>query len=226
MNDGQESVTRRQVLRLGLVWGALALGNLANPVFAQQRRLKESPNTVVGPFYPLIKPLDQDADLTIIAGGSVRAEGKILHLTGRVLNRNGEPVRGARVEIWQADSHGRYAHPSDRGTPKRDLKFQGFGVQTTDAEGRYRFKTIKPAPYSSEAGALRAPHIHFDVSGRADRKVTQMFFEDEPLNDQDRIFQASLRPNWASPLGKTLPPGQGMEPDSLVVDWDVILDQG
>jgi len=226
MTDGQEPFTRRRVLRLGLAWGALALGGPLNSVFAQERRLKESPNTVVGPFYPLIKPLDQDADLTIIAGGAGRAEGKVLHLTGRVLNRSGEPVRGARVEIWQADSHGRYAHPSDRGAPSRDQKFQGFGVQMTDGEGRYRFKTVKPAPYSSETGALRAPHVHFDVSGRADRKVTQMFFEGEPLNDQDRILQASLRPNWASAIGKTLPPGQGMEPDSLVVNWDVILDQG
>ncbi|HEX6623627.1 MAG TPA: protocatechuate 3,4-dioxygenase, partial [Pyrinomonadaceae bacterium] len=204
----------------------LALGAPLHSVFAQGQRLKESPNTVVGPFYPLIKPLDQDADLTVIAGGSGRAEGKILHLTGRVLNRGGEPVRGARVEIWQADSRGRYAHTSDRGTPTRDLKFQGFGVQTTDAEGRYRFKTIKPAPYSSEGGSLRAPHIHFDVSGRADRKVTQMFFEGEPLNDQDRIFQATLRPVWASAVGKAQPPGRGMEPDSLLVIWDVVLDHG
>lgn len=221
---GQES--RRQVLRLGLACGALVLGSPLSAVFAQDRTLKESPNTTMGPFYPLMKPLDQDADLTIIGNGSGRAKGKVLHLTGRVLNRSGEPVRGARVEIWQADSYGRYAHPSDRGAPARDQKFQGFGVQTTDLEGRYRFKTIKPAPYTSETGSLRTPHIHFDVSGKADRKVTQMFFEGELLNEQDRVFQASLRPNWSSAVGKTLTPGQGMEPDSLVVHWDVILDQG
>ena len=226
MFDGQQPFSRRQVLRLGLSWCAFALGTPLKSVFAQAQRLKESPNTVVGPFYPLIKPLDQDADLTLIAGGSGKAEGKVIHLVGRVLNRNGEPVRGARVEIWQADSHGRYAHPSDRGTPTRDPKFQGFGVQTTDGDGQFRFKTIKPAPYSSAEGALRAPHIHFDVSGKMDRKVTQMFFEGEPLNDQDRIFKASLRPNWTSAIGRTLPPGPGLEPDSLFVNWDVILDQG
>ena len=61
-------------------------------------------------------------------------------------------------------------------------------MQTTDGDGRYRFKRIKPAPYSSAEGALRAPHIHFDVSGKMGRKVTQMFFGGEPLNEQDRIF--------------------------------------
>jgi protocatechuate 3,4-dioxygenase, beta subunit len=73
-------------------------------------------------------------------------------------------------------------------------------------------------------GAGRSPTLdHYQL---ADRKVTQMFFEGEPLNDQDRIFQASLRPNWASAVGKALPPAKGMEPDSLVISWDVILDQG
>ena len=226
MNDRDKTFSRRQVLGLGLAWSACALVAPLSSVPAQGQRLKETPNTVMGPFYPLVKPLDQDADLTLIAGKSSRAEGKVIHLMGRVLNRNGEPIRGARVEIWQADSHGRYAHPSDRGTPTRDLNFQGFGVQTTDGEGRYRFKTIKPAPYASDVGALRAPHIHFDVSGKMDRKVTQMFFEGEPLNEQDRIFKASIRPNWTSPVGKTLPSAQGFEPDSLIVSWDIILDQG
>ena len=226
MKDQQNTFSRRQILELGLAWGAFGLSTPSSFVFAQGKGLKQTPNTVMGPFYPLIKPLDQDADLTVIAHGSGRAEGKIVHLMGRVLNRNGDPVRGARVEIWQADSHGRYAHLSDRGTTVRDVNFQGFGVQLTDLEGRYRFKTIKPAPYKSEGGSLRAPHIHFDVSGKMDRKVTQMFFEGEALNDQDRIFKATLRPEWASAIGKTLPRTQGLEQDSLVVNWDIVLDQG
>ncbi len=99
---------------------------------------------------------------------------------GRVLNAGGEPVSGARIEIWQANAHGRYAHPADDNPAPLDPNFQGYAKLLTDADGRYRFKTIKPSAYP--AGAFMRPaHIHFDVTGKLDRLVTQMYFPDDPL---------------------------------------------
>ena len=184
----------------------------------------ETPNLMVGPFYPLTKPLDRDADLTRVRGRKGQAAGQIVDVRGRILNRNGDPVRNARVEIWQANSHGRYAHPSDPNTAAPlDPNFQGFAVQSTDSEGRYRFRTIKPGPYPAQGGArMRAPHLHFDVQGRQDRKVTQMFFPGDPLNIQDRLLLDV--PRHRDTLIATLAPNA--DGDAMIVTWDITLAKG
>jgi len=226
MTDQNRIVSRRQMLQLGVAFGGFALANPLSSIYAQDQKLKQTPNLVMGPFYPLTKPLDQDADLTAISGRSGRAQGKIIYLMGRVLNRNGDPVQGAKLEIWQTNTHGRYAHPSDPNTAPLDPNFQGYGAQVTDAQGRFRFKTIKPGPYPSMDGtSMRSPHIHFDVSGKKDRKVTQMFFEDEPLNDQDLIFK-SIRANKEGVIGRSSSPTKDLEVDSVIVTWDIVLLQG
>jgi protocatechuate 3,4-dioxygenase beta subunit len=144
-----------------------------------------------------------------------------------VLNGGGEPVRNARVALWQANSHGRYVHLSDPNTAAAlDPNFQGFGLQTTDAEGRYRFKTVKPGPYPARTGDwMRAPHIHFEISGRFDRKVTQMFFPGEPLNDQDRLFQ-EVRNNRDGLVASVTPARELGNPAELLVTWDITLTSG
>jgi protocatechuate 3,4-dioxygenase beta subunit len=217
-------VSRRKLLHLLLTSGIAGLaGDLADLVAGEQR--PETPNLVAGPFYPLLKPLDRDADLTRVRGRRGRATGQVIDVSGRVLNRNGEPVRNARIELWQANSHGRYAHPSDPNTAAPlDPEFQGFAVQVTDGQGRYRFKTIKPGPYPGQGGArMRAPHLHFDIQGRIDRKVTQMFFPDEPLNGQDRLFLDVPRDRQTL-IATLLPPAAA--PDELVLMWDITLAQG
>lgn len=78
---------------------------------------------------------------------------------GRVLNLKGEPVRGVKMELWQANTHGKYAHPADTHDAPLDPNFQGYAVQKTDREGRYRFKTIKPGAYPVEDGWTRPPAI-------------------------------------------------------------------
>jgi protocatechuate 3,4-dioxygenase beta subunit len=102
-----------------------------------------TPENVMGPFYPLDKPLEKDADLTTLCGHKQRVAGKVVHLMGRVLNLKGEPVRGVKMELWQANSHGKYAHPADTHDAPLDPNFQGYAVQKTDKEGRYRFKGSK-----------------------------------------------------------------------------------
>ena len=215
--------SRRDLLRLiGIAGGTIAAGTVAQ-LLAQSGMLPETPNLTLGPFYPLTKPLDQDADLTMIRGHHQRASGQVIHLTGRVLDHTGRPVRDARVEIWQANSFGRYAHHSDPNTSAvADPNFQGYGVQRTDSEGRYRFKTVKPAPYPAPEGDwIRAPHIHFDLQAKFDRKVTQMFFPGEPLNAQDRLLQG-IRHHREALIASVSRVGA----DEWVVAWDITLASG
>jgi protocatechuate 3,4-dioxygenase beta subunit len=131
------------------------------------------------------------------------------------------------VEIWQTNSHGRYAHQSDPNTAAPlDENFQGFAVQFTDHEGLYTFKTIKPGPYPSREGTwMRAPHIHFDIRGRVDRKVTQMFFPNEPLNAQDRLLQ-TVRGERNALLASVERAGSSGGHDELIAKWDIILASG
>ena len=224
MNRRARTLSRREFLETAVALGGLALG--APTAAAQQTGLQVTPRQTMGPFYPVTKPLDRDADLTVIEGSSGKAQGKIIHLTGRVLTSAGEPVRGARIELWQANTHGRYAHPGDLNPALLDPNFQGYAVQVTDAEGQYRFKTIKPGAYPINPNAIRPPHIHFDVLGSHDRLVTQMYFPGEALNESDSIF-AGFGPDARSAvIAKVFPSTADVEPDSLIVEWDIVLNRG
>lgn len=221
----EKSISRRHILGMSTAVGGIVFSGTASSVLAQALALKRTPSEIMGPFYPVLKPLDQDADLTMISGKSVRARGQVLHLTGRVLNLKGEPVPGVRVEIWQANTHGRYAHPSDSNPAPLDPNFQGSAVQYTDAQGRYRFKTIKPGAYPVTRDRTRPPHIHFEVTGKVNLLVTQMYFPGEPLNEKDFLLQG-LRANREGAIAKLLAPTKDIEPDSLFAVWDIVLDKG
>ena len=230
-NHQFKMLPRRAILEMALGVGGFALTR-PMAAFAQQSNLqltleqmmKLTPEQIMGPFYPLSKPLDRDADLTVIKGKRGRAQGKVIHLMGRIVNLKGEPVRGAKIELWQANTHGRYAHPSDPNQAPLDPLFQGYATQVTDREGQYRFKTIKPGAYG--INPMRPPHIHFDIAGKYDRLVTQMYFPNEPLNESDVIFGALDRQARDLATGKLLAPTADVEPDSVIVRWDVILTQG
>jgi protocatechuate 3,4-dioxygenase, beta subunit len=198
----------------------LLLGVPAMPLLAQ---LKPTPQQTLGPFYPADKPLDQDADLTVIKGKPGRAAGEILYVMGRVLDLQGQPVRGARLEVWQANARGKYRHPGDNNPAPLDPNFEGFASLTTDSEGRYQFKTVKPGGYPG-GNIFRTPHIHFDVMGKYTRIVTQMYFPDEPTNEKDPIFmETSARKHL---VAKLLPPGKNEEPESRLAVWDIALIRG
>lgn len=229
MTHQQKPLSRRALLQMAVPLGGLTILNPLSLALAQEAAQQTlTPEQIMGPFYPVLKPLDRDSDLTRIAGKRGHAQGKVIHLMGRVLNSKREPVRGARLEIWQANAKGRYAHPADINPAPLDPSFQGYGVQLTDAEGRYRFKTIKPAAYPINPinpNNMRPPHIHFDVTGKKGRLVTQMYFPGEPLNETDIIFK-DLGSDKNAAIGKVLPPGKEFEPDSLMVVWDIVLDRG
>ena len=228
MNHQEKTVSRRKMLEMAVALGGLAVTHPMYRLFAQEAKRHLTPEQIMGPFYPIVKPLDDDADLTVIKGKSGRAQGKVIHLMGRVLNSNGEPVRGAKLELWQANMFGRYAHPTDVNPALLDPNFQGFSVQTTDSEGRFRFKTIKPGAYPINPinpNNMRPPHIHFDIRGKSDRLVTQMYFPGEPLNEEDFLFK-QLGDDQDAAIGKVLPPTKDLEPDSMIVAWDIVLERG
>jgi protocatechuate 3,4-dioxygenase, beta subunit len=225
--DGYERVLmRRELLRLGIAAGVAAVWLPRGLLWGwAPGELPATPSTTPGPFYPVIKPLDRDTDLTHIRGHRARARGQVIHVAGRVLNVKGEPVRGARVELWQANTFGRYTHPSDPNPAPLDPDFQGYGVQLTDREGRYRFTTIKPGPYPFDATRTRTPHLHFEVTGRIDQRITQLFFAGEPLNAQDFVLQGV--PRGRDRLIVALqPPPASEDPAARLVQWDIVLPRG
>lgn len=181
-----KTAQRRRQLLLG---SGAAL--LSAPLAASQRML--TPSQMPGPFYPVTPPLHKDNDLTRVEGRSGHAAGDISDLHGRVLDLNGRPMAGLRVEIWQCDANGRYRHPRDRQNVAEDPNFQGFGHTLTDDEGRYRFRTIRPVPYPG-----RTPHIHAAVFQEGTQPfVTQIYVAGEPLNLRDGLFMRvpeALRP--------------------------------
>ncbi len=124
--------------------------------------------------------------------------GERIVVTGRLLEEDGRPVRGALVEIWQANAAGRYAHDVDQHPAPLDPNFTRAGRALTDAEGRYEFVTVKPGayPWKNHPNAWRPAHIHFSVFGRAfsSRLVTQMYFPGDPLFEFDPIFQSVRDP--------------------------------
>jgi len=151
-----------------------------------------------GAFYPLWDQIDKDVDLTRLTGHGRAARGTVIRVEGRVLDENCRPVAGALVDLWQTDSNGRYAHPDDPNPARRDPNFQGWGQATTDREGRYAFRTIKPAAYpleflatgeADDSAGWRTPHIHFRVTKAGYRELaTQMYFAGEALNEADVVL--------------------------------------
>ncbi len=132
------------------------------------------------------------ADLT--AGHSGEPIGQRIFVGGRVLDENGRPITDTVIELWQCNAAGRYRHPDDRHDAPLDPNFSGVGQAITDAEGRYRFKTIRPGayPWRNHANAWRPAHIHFSLFGPAfaTRLVTQMYFPADPLLPLDPIFNS------------------------------------
>ena len=125
------------------------------------------------------------------------------HLTGRVINLDGEPVRGEPVTIWQANTFGRYVH-NDPNPTRLDPHFVGCVGIRSDEDGVYRIKTAKPGAYPAGPDWMRPPHIHFEVHGRFERLITQMYFPHEPLNTSDSCSTPHyVQTCWSRPASLT-----------------------
>ena len=204
-----------------LVGGFAAAGVLILPASMARSAtgLVATPRQTAGPFYPTKFPSDIDNDLVVLRGDAARAEGIVTHVTGRVLGLDGKPIPNAVVEIWQCDARGRYLHPGDTGGRPRDSAFQGYGRAVSDANGMYRFRTIKPVPYPG-----RTPHIHFAVQAPGRRElVTQMYVAGEPLNERDGLYQAIRDPRQRAAVTVPLEPANGIEAGALAGQFDIAL---
>ena len=178
--------------------------------------LAPTPEQTPGPFYPSVLPEDRDADLVVIKGRDGRAQGTMLLLSGRVMDTDGNPVGDALVEIWQADSYGRYLPPKDGAPGRRDANFQGYGQSRTDATGTYRFRTIRPVPYES-----RPPHIHFQITHPRFRPlVTQMYVVGESGREDPASFGGR---RTRDALSVTLRPADGADAGALAVRFDIVI---
>ncbi|WP_020475372.1 dioxygenase family protein [Zavarzinella formosa] len=174
---------RRLFMKNCFAFGGTVL--LSPAAFADE--LFRTPRQTEGPFYPDKLPLDTDNDLIIINKNLTPAIGEITHLTGRVLDTAGKPIKDATVEIWQCDANQVYLHTSDSGpkSKQQDKNFQGFGTFTTASAGEYRFRTIKPVPYPGRP----APHIHVKVKkGGRDILTTQFMVAGHAGNARDHVF--------------------------------------
>ncbi|MDZ7750553.1 MAG: protocatechuate 3,4-dioxygenase [Gammaproteobacteria bacterium] len=199
-----------------LVTAGGVLAAAASPPLAAA--LTATPRQPVGPFYPVELPLDDDNDLTRVAGVDAPARGHHAELTGRLLDGNGRPLGGLRMEIWQCDANGRYHHPRDGGDGRRDAGFQGFGHTMTDGDGRYRFRTIRPVPYPG-----RTPHIHIAVRPLGERPfVTQLYVAGEERNDGDFLYRRVPAEKRELVTAAFRPAGDG---ELLQARWDVVLGQ-
>jgi protocatechuate 3,4-dioxygenase beta subunit len=180
--NNASTLRRRQAI---FALSALGVAPLAG---AQAGARRATPSQSLGPFYPRNageRPKQTDADLLTFDGDRLLSRGVPLYLTGRTLDRRGNPIGQAEVEIWQCDANAVYHHPAGGAESERDPHFQGYGRALTEADGRFHFRTIRPVPYPG-----RTPHIHLRIAPRSGGVLaTQLYLPDEPGNARDFLFR-------------------------------------
>jgi len=176
--------------------------------------LRTTSSQTVGPFLHIgLAWLTTD---NLVAPG---VAGDPITIEGRVTDGDGVPVIDAVVEIWQANSTGRYAHPEDTGTAPLEPSWRGFGRVPTDSDGRFRFTTVKPGRVAAPGGGLQAPHINVTIfmRGMLKQLITRIYFVGDPANGEDPVLQSVPRERRATLLA--IP--QAGNPNALV--WNVRL---
>jgi protocatechuate 3,4-dioxygenase beta subunit len=218
MNNHAWLASRRRFLQQMAFASGAAL--LASPgAFAEQLTL--TPKQTEGPFYPDRLPLDTDNDLIVVNDALTPAVGEITHLTGRLLDAKGDPVKNAVVEIWQCDANGVYlhSHSGNGGSAKRDGNFQGFGRFLTAKDGGYYFRTIKPVAYPG-----RTPHIHFAIKMKGREKwTTQCYITGDQQNDRDGVVRGIRDAKQLDSVMVDFAPVEGSKAGELAAKFDIVM---
>lgn len=205
--DYKTSTTRSPRLSLLSLQGSLS--ELTGPTFGQSD----------------IAPLDNDLIRNFATTGDPVGERIIVH--GRVLDENGRPVPRTLVEIWQANAGGRYRHKKDTYLAALDPNFGGCGRTLTDDTGHYAFRTIKPGayPWRNWVNSWRPAHIHISVigSGFAQRLITQMYFEGDPLIRHCPIVNTIPDPRAIDQMIAPLDLNAAEPLDALAYRFDIVL---
>jgi protocatechuate 3,4-dioxygenase beta subunit len=187
--------------------------------------LPETRTEKTGPVFGHGLIRQHDHDLTAQHAGDPLGERIFVH--GRVLDEDGRPVRGALVEVWQANASGRYVHKVDNHDAPLDPNFSGAGRMITDEDGRYCFKTIKPGayPWGNHYNAWRPAHIHFSLFGAGilSRLVTQMYFPGDPLQPLDPIFNSIPDEEARRRMISRLDMDRSEPGFALAYAWDIVL---
>jgi len=211
--------SRRRFLRnIGVGAAAITASHFFIPgTFAEE--LMRTPPQTEGPFYPDHLPLDTDNDLIVINDSITSAVGEITHLSGRILDSHGEPLRNMLVEIWQVDNNGAYLHSGTTNKDKRDKNFQGFGRFFTGSTGEYYFRTVKPVPYPG-----RTPHIHFMVKSKGMEKfTTQCYIKGFAGNEKDGIYRGIRDPKARESVTVDFAPVKNSRIGELSAKFDIVL---
>lgn len=205
--------------RRRLLAGLAGTPLLAEPA-AAALPLVPTPAQSEGPFYPVTIPADHDHDLVRLEGAAARAMGRVLHLSGRVLDRRGRPLPEALVEIWQCDALGVYRHPRAPGRERADPGFQGYGRSLARGAQGFRFRTIRPVPYPG-----RAPHVHVAVLvPGTGRLVSQLYLAGEPANERDALLARIRDPAARERVLLRPVEAEAIEPGALAAALDLVLD--
>ena len=149
----------------------------------------QSPSQTVGPYFAQGLLREGDPVFTNVLV-SENTNGERIRIEGCVIDAEGRPIEDAMIEIWQANSHGRYNHPLDEQDKPLNPEFRGHGRASTDINGNYRFETIKPGSVPGPDNNTQAPHINAIVFARGmlSHAFTRIYFEDEALNQVDPVL--------------------------------------
>jgi protocatechuate 3,4-dioxygenase beta subunit len=209
-------ISRRRTLSF-LSAGALAA--CAQRVDVDEPSAAATPAEMEGPFFPPDTNIERDADLTRLNGRTERALGTVIQVRGRVLDRAGQPIAGARVELWQANAAGRYAHPGDSAnTQPLDPNFQGYALLQTGADGGFSATTIKPGGYDVPSVGRRTPHLHWKFATGSAELTTQSYFPGEAENEIDALMR-----RMGEPAQRLIVRAGAASAEGPGFDWDIVL---
>jgi len=178
-----KSIKRRNFIKTAI------FGSIASVLTAKAHAKMATPTDAQGPFYPITPQKDKDADLTQVNGKNGTAKGQIIEIFGQVLDQDFNPIEDVTIDLWQANTFGKYHHPHDDSEAPIDEHFQSWAILQSGTKGKYKFKTVMPGAYPLNSANQRTPHIHFKVSKRGYHSLlTQLYFPDQPLNEKDGLY--------------------------------------